>query len=289
LYNNDSTYRKPNIPLICQDSQFLVNKEKNLKIQVTSIADPAKLVWNDLGVDTVLECTGRFLTTETASLHLNAGARKVLLSAPAKDENIKTVVLGVNNINEFLDEKILSNASCTTNCIAPVLKLLNDSYQVDSCLAMTAHAYAATQVLQDAPGKSPRDSRAAAINMIPSSTGAAKAVSLVIPQLANKINLSSLRVPIITGSMIYMNLSLEKNPEIQEIHDLLKFHSQNYLSEIIEFSTQELVSSDIIGNSRSSIIDSLLTEKLDKNLKMILWYDNEWGYANRLADLASKI
>jgi glyceraldehyde 3-phosphate dehydrogenase len=288
LLQYDSTYRKFDKNVTFDEKNLYIDEEK---ILVLSEKEPQNLPWRDLDIDVVLECSGRFLTTELASLHIQAGAKKVLLSAPAKSDEIPTVVLGVNEeiLSEVLkNNAIISNASCTTNCIAPVLKILENNFKINTVNAITIHAYTATQVLQDGPSqKEFRDGRAAAINMIPSKTGAAKAVELVLPQLKNKLSLSSLRVPIITGSMIYLTVALEK-------HEMITVEKVNSIFEsicdkennIIEFSKHDLVSSDIIKNDHSSIIDSQLTKLNSNILEMTLWYDNEWGYANRLVDLS---
>jgi glyceraldehyde 3-phosphate dehydrogenase len=266
-----------------------VGKEnKEVKIKVFSERDPEKLPWRDLDIDVVVESTGFFTDEEGASKHLMAGAKKVVISAPAKSSSIPTVVLGVNKPN--MDAKILSNASCTTNCIAPVLKVINDAFGIKQAFGITAHAYTATQNLQDAPSRKDfRDGRAAAVNAIPSSTGAAKAVFEVIPELKGKVSLSALRIPVITGSMVYVTAQLEKNTTVEEFNQTIEKASQKEMLGILEYSTADLVSSDIITNPHSSIFDAKLTEIMNDTVKFVVWYDNEWGYSNRLAELVSLV
>lgn len=284
LLEFDSTYRKLPYTVTTKDGSLFVHKpESEIKIEVLSEKDPSKLPWKALGIDVVLECTGRFLTSELASLHLQAGAKKVVLSAPAKDEDIPTLVLGVNEVNK--DQNIVSNASCTTNCISPALKVLQDNFIIKQAMGLTVHAYTATQYVQDAPSqKEFRDGRAAAQNMIPSKTGAAKAVVRVLPELAGKLGLSAIRVPIVTGSMVYVTASLEKPINKDEVNNTMKLASETYLNGILEYSQKELVSTDIIQNSHSCIVDGGLTEVMGDTVKLVLWYDNEWGYANRLVE-----
>lgn len=289
LLEFDSTYRKLPYTVTNKDESIFIHKpESEIKIEVLSEKDPSKLPWKALGIDVVLECTGRFLTSELASLHLQAGAKKVVLSAPAKDENIATVVLGVNKVNK--EHNIVSNASCTTNCISPVLKVLQDNFIIKQAMGLTVHAYTATQYIQDAPSqKEFRDGRAAAQNMIPSKTGAAKAVVRVLPELAGKLGLSAIRVPIVTGSMVYVTALLEKPINKDEINNTMKLASETYLKDILEYSQKELVSTDIIQNPHSCIVDGGLTEVMGNTVKLVLWYDNEWGYANRLVETVKLI
>jgi len=256
------------------------------KIKVLSERDPLLLPWKDLNIDLVIESTGFFTEKEKAEFHLQAGAKKVLISAPSKGKDVPTIVLGVNKPTG--DETIVSNASCTTNCIAPALKVIHDEFGIKQAFGITAHSYTASQVLQDGPSrKAFRDGRAAAQNLIPSSTGAAKAVFEVIPDLIGKLSLSALRVPTITGSMVYLTLELDKETTVDQINDKFKAASNSYLKGILEYTTDEIVSSDIIKNSHSCIFDSKLTELMGKTAKIVVWYDNEWGYSNRLAELSN--
>lgn len=300
LLQNDSTYRRFDQKVSSLENQIIVENKigEQVKIQVFAEKDPALLPWKDWRIDTVLECTGLFLTHELAEKHIQAGAKRVILSAPAKTPEIPTVVQGVNypsiwqkhnsDIGKSLpNRQIISNASCTTNCIAPALKMLSDTFGIESANALTVHAYTATQALQDGPSKKDwRDGRAAAINMIPSKTGAAKAVELALPELKGKLNLASLRVPIITGSLVYMSATLSKGQSSkEELNQIFAQASQESMQGILEYSTEEMVSSDIIGNSASCILDSSLTEINGNTVKLVLWYDNEWGYANRLVEM----
>ena len=294
LFRNDTTYRHFSGTVEIDGSDLVINGQK---IKVLAQKDPTQLGWGELGIDVVLECTGRFLTTELANLHIQAGARGVLLSAPAKNPEILTVVQGVNVSSfdkpgdysdnaRFASESIISNASCTTNCIAPAIKILQDYFSLEQVNAITVHAYTSTQVLQDGPSqKEWRDGRAAAQNSIPSKTGAAKAVELVLPKLRGKVSLSSLRVPVVTGSMVYLVATLSEEVTAEDLNAKIKAEiDANYLG-VVEYGTDEYVSSDVIGNSHSCLIDSSLTKTLGKTVELTLWYDNEWGYSNRLAEL----
>jgi glyceraldehyde 3-phosphate dehydrogenase len=291
LFKHDSTYRTYDGTVESGSNNIIIDKLH--KIKVFSEKDATNLPWKELNIDVVLECTGFYLTRELAESHIKAGAKKVILSAPAKSEDIKTVVFGANishaDFSDYLSETILSNASCTTNCIAPVLNVLQEQFALHSVFGLTNHAYTATQPLQDGPTKKEyRDGRAGAINLIPSKTGAAKAVELVLPDLSGKINLSSLRVPVQVGSMVYVVAQLEESQttSAEEVNFDFQTAADTYLKGILEYSTSDLVSSDIIGNSHSVVFDSQLTEVLDNTIKLVIWYDNEWGYSNRLVELA---
>lgn len=289
LLKYDSTYRKLPHPITVEDDKIIITKNDQKKvIQVFSEREPTNLPWKELGVDIVIESTGIFTTSELASKHLQAGSSKVVISAPAKSDDISTVVLGVKNPD--LTSPILSNASCTTNCISPALKVLVDNFGVELVNAITVHAYTATQVLQDGPSKkAPRDGRAAAVNSIPSTTGAAKAVVLVLPELKNKLSLSAIRIPVITGSYIQVVATLDKPTSIEEVNSVFKKASETSMVGILEYSEEDLVSSDIIQNTHSCIFDSKMTSVLANTVTLTLWYDNEWGYANRLVELVSQV
>lgn len=301
LFQYDSTYHKFDQPVSVDGDSIVVGTNR---IKVLAEKDPSKLPWKDLGVDVVIESTGRFITKELASLHLQGGASKVLLTAPAKDKDVLTVVQGVNipgiiskegeypDTQRFETENIVSNASCTTNCLAPALKVLSQNFNLKSASAITVHAYTATQLLQDGPSqKEFRDGRAAAVNAIPSRTGAAKAVALVLPELEGKLGLSSLRVPVITGSMVYLVANLEdktdsdKQITAEVINQAFADSANSYNKGILELSDQDIVSSDIIASPYSCVVDGKLTEVLNSNVKLMLWYDNEYGYSSRLAEL----
>ena len=259
-------------------------------IRVFGETEPSKLPWKELNVDVVLECTGKFLDSESAAMHLIAGAGKVVLSAPAKDKGgIKTIVLGINDHLISASDRIISNASCTTNNAAPMLKILDDQFRIESAFATTIHSYTGDQNIHDAPHKDLRRARAAAMNIIPTSTGAAKALNEVLPQLKGRIGGAGIRVPVPDGSLTDLTCILKRTPTVTEINQEFKSASEGYLKNIIEYSEDFLVSSDIIGNPNSCIFDSQLTSVIDKMVKVVGWYDNEIGYSNRLAELAEKI
>ncbi|MGE0792632.1 MAG: type I glyceraldehyde-3-phosphate dehydrogenase [Candidatus Woesearchaeota archaeon] len=259
-------------------------------IKIFAEKDPEKLPWKDLKIDVVVESTGFFLTKELANKHIIAGAKKVILSAPAKDKDIKTIVIGVNeHTYDSSKDNIISNASCTTNCLAPVVKVLEDAFGIEKGFMTTTHAYTADQRLVDAPHKDLRRARSAALNIVPTSTGAAKAIGLVIPTLNGKLDGISLRVPVPDGSITDFVCQLKKNTTVEDVNDLMKIASENQLRGILEYSEEELVSTDIVGNPHSSIFDSKLTFVKDNLVKVVSWYDNEWGYSNRVVELISKL
>ena len=261
------------------------------KVGVLSETDPSKLPWKKLGVDVVIESTGHFTDKESASLHLKAGAKKVIISAPAKDESVGTFVVGVNDKDMKDTDNVISNASCTTNCIAPVIKMINDKYGVVKSLMTTIHAYTADQTLVDGPHRDLRRARGAAINTIPTTTGAAIAATLTIPQLKDKFDGLSIRVPVPVGSISDITMLIDKDVTADEVNNFLEEESKLEKWQGIVRSTYEpLVSSDIVGDPHSAIIDLSLTQVVDGNLlKVVAWYDNEWGYSNRLVDLIRKI
>ncbi len=257
--------------------------------------DPAALPWAELGVDVVIESTGRFRTRAEAAHHLEAGARKVILSAPAKgaEPADATVVLGVNFDDVYDPERhhIITNASCTTNCLAPVAKVLHETVGIRHGLMTTIHAYTADQRLLDAPHKDMRRARAAAVNLVPTSTGAAKAVGLVIPELEGRLNGFAVRVPIPTGSIVDLTIEAERPTTVAEINAAFAERAATTgLAGILEYSEEPLVSSDIVGSPYSAIFDAPLTSVIDSTqVKVVAWYDNEWGYANRLVELAERV
>ena len=236
----------------------------------------------------VVESTGVFTSKEKAGLHLEAGAGKVVISAPAKGE-LKTVVLGVNDTILTADDRIVSNASCTTNCLAPMAKVLDDTFGVEHGLITTIHAYTADQRIQDAPHKDLRRARAAALSMIPTSTGAAKAVGLVLPQLAGKLDGLAVRVPTPTGSVTDLTVILKQEVTAEEVNAAMKNAAEGAMKGVMEYSTDPLVSVDIVGNPHSCIFDSGLTKAMGKTVKVFGWYDNEAGYATRVADLVERL
>ncbi|HEV7494878.1 type I glyceraldehyde-3-phosphate dehydrogenase [Baekduia sp.] len=260
-------------------------------LKVLAERDPGNLPWGDLGVDVVVESTGFFTKREAAAKHLDAGAKKVIISAPASGEDI-TVVLGVNFDKYDKDSHhVVSNASCTTNCLAPFAKVVNDAIGIKHGLMTTIHAYTADQNLQDAPHSDLRRARAAAVNLVPTSTGAAKAVGLVLPELNGKLHGFAVRAPIPTGSMVDLTFVAERETSVDEINELFASKADTGdLTGILQYTTDPIVSSDIVTNPFSSIVDGGLTAVMEGSLvKVVSWYDNEWGYSNRLADLAQKV
>ena len=259
------------------------------RFRVFSEKDPARLPWGDLGCDVVVESTGVFRTREKAALHLEGGAKKVVISAPASGAVDATVVLGVNDDQLTGDEEIVSNASCTTNCLAPMVKVLDDAFGVERGFMTTIHAYTADQRLQDAPHKDLRRARAAALSMIPTTTGAAKAVGLVLPKLEGKLDGFAVRVPTPDGSMTDLTAILEKDVTVDEVNEAFRAAAGGALEGILEYSTAPLVSIDIVGNPHSCVLDAPSTMADGRLVKVVGWYDNEWGYANRTVDLVSKL
>jgi len=269
------------------DEQTIIVGDKHIK--VLSEKDPANLPWQELGIDVVIESTGFFTEADKAKAHLDAGAKKVVISAPAKGEGVKTVVLGVNEDILTTDDKIVSNASCTTNCIAPVMKILEDNFGVEKAMMTTVHSYTASQRLQDAPSKDLREARAAAENIVPTTTGASKATALAIPSLKDKFAGLSVRVPVPVVSLADITAVLKRDTTKEEIIAAFKKAAQeSYYEGILDATEQELVSIDFRGNSHSCVVDLSLTDVIGGNLiKVIAWYDNEWGYSNRLIELTA--
>jgi glyceraldehyde 3-phosphate dehydrogenase len=260
-------------------------------IKILAESEPEKLPWKKLGVDIVLECTGRFTDLENSQKHLKAGAKKVIISANAKTEEIPHFVLGVNEEKyEPKKDNVIANCSCTTNCAAPVMKILNDNFRVLKAQMSTVHAVTASQSLVDGPKKDLREARAAFSNIIPAETGAAEAVIRVIPELKGKISGSALRVPVICGSILEIFAQIEKETTKEKINQVFQKESKGKLKGIMAVNDEPLVSSDIVGTTASAIVDLPLTEVLEKNfIKVVTWYDNEWAYGCRLAELAEYI
>ena len=248
---------------------------------------PAALPWGDVGVDVVVESTGIF-TDARAKGHLEAGAKKVIISAPAKDEDI-TIVMGVNDDKYDGTQKVISNASCTTNCLGPLAKVVNDEFGIVRGLMTTIHAYTGDQNLQDGPHRDLRRARAAAVNIVPTSTGAAKAIGLVLPELKGKLDGYALRVPVPTGSVTDLTVELQKPGSVEEINAALKAAAEGPMKGILRYYDAPIVSSDIVTDPHSSIFDSGLTKVIDNQAKVVSWYDNEWGYSNRLVDLVALV
>jgi glyceraldehyde 3-phosphate dehydrogenase len=257
-------------------------------IRIYAEKDPAALPWGSLGVDVVLESTGRFVDEESAGKHLKAGAKKVVISAPAKG-NIPTVVLGVNEDILTGTETILSNASCTTNCLAPMAKVLDDTFGIEKGYITTIHAYTADQRLQDAPHSDLRRARAAAVSIVPTSTGAAKAVGLVLPHLKGKLDGVAMRVPIPDGSLTDLTVVLKKEATIEQINAAMKEAAEGPMKGVLEYTEDPIVSIDIVGNPHSCIFDAGMTSANGTLVKVVGWYDNEAGYSARVADLMMKI
>jgi glyceraldehyde 3-phosphate dehydrogenase len=256
------------------------------KILGSAIRNPAELPWKELGVDVVLECTGIFLDKEKAGLHLQAGAKRVVLSAPPKADDVPTFVIGANHQDMKPSDLIMSNASCTTNCLVPLVLVLDKAFGVEQFFMNTIHAYTSDQNIQDGPHRDLRRARAAAQNIVPTSTGAAKAVVLVAPHLKGKIAAHSLRVPVATGSLTDLVCTLKKGATVEEINAKFKEAAEGHLKGILEYCTDEIVSSDIVKNTHSSIFDAGLTQANGNTCRVVGWYDNEAGYSARLADLA---
>jgi glyceraldehyde 3-phosphate dehydrogenase len=261
------------------------------ELKVFSERDPAALPWRDLGVDVVVESTGLFTKRDAAAKHLEAGAKKVIISAPATDPDV-TLVPGVNDdAYDPENHNIISNASCTTNCLAPVARVLHDAIGIESGVMTTIHAYTQDQNLQDAPHKDLRRARAAAINLVPTSTGAAKAIGLVVPELAGKLNGIAVRAPVPTGSVIDLVFSASRQTSVEEVNEAIRSRADSGpLEGILQYNEDPIVSSDIITSPYSSIFDAPLTMVIDGRLvKVVAWYDNEWGYSNRLVDLTERV
>jgi glyceraldehyde 3-phosphate dehydrogenase len=259
------------------------------RIKVFAEKDPGNLPWKDLGIDIVIESTGFFTDATKARAHVDeGGAKKVIISAPAKGEDL-TVVFGVNDGDYDGSQTIISNASCTTNCLGPLAKVVNDTFTIERGLMTTIHAYTQDQNLQDAPHKDLRRARAAAINIVPTSTGAAKAIGLVLPELKGKLDGYALRVPVPTGSVTDLTATVSRDTSVEEVNAALKAAAEGPLKGILRYNTDPIVSSDIVNDPASSIFDAPLTKVIGNQVKVVSWYDNEWGYSNRLADLTKLV
>ena len=283
LLKYDSVHGKLEQEVSHTDNSLIVGGKE---IQIYSERDPGKLPWGDLGVDMVMECTGLFRERDKAAAHLEAGAKKVIISAPAKGPDI-TIVMGVNH-NDYDPQRhhVVSNASCTTNCLAPVCKVLLDRFGIKKGLMTTTHSYTGDQRLLDFPHRDLRRARAAALSMIPTTTGAAKAVSLVLPQLEGKLSGMAIRVPTPNVSVVDLVAQLDREVTVDEVNGALKEASETYLEGILDYCDEPLVSSDFNGTTVSSIVDALSTMAIGDMVKVLAWYDNEFGYSNRMVDLA---
>ena len=285
LLKHDSSYGTYDKKVTSTEKSLIINTRE---IPVYAEKDPVNLPWKKLGVDVVIESTGFFTKPEDAKAHLTAGAKKVVISAPAKGEGAKTVVIGVNEEVVTADDKILSNASCTTNCIAPVMKVLEDEFGIEKAMMTTVHSYTGSQRILDAPAKDLREARSAAENIVPTTTGAAKATGLTIPSIEGKFNGLSVRVPTPVVSLSDITAILKRDTTKEELVNLFKkVAKEPYYEGIIGVTEEELVSSDFIGDPHSCIVDLPLIDVVAGNMvKVVAWYDNEWGYSNRLVELA---
>lgn len=289
LLKHDSTYGEYQYEVKYDDQSITINGKR---IQAFSETDPAKLPWGRLGIDVVIESTGFFVDPAKAKAHIDpAGAKKVVISAPAKGEGAETIVLGVNDEKLGESGDIISNASCTTNCISPVMSVLEHNFGVEKAMMTTVHSYTASQKLQDAPAKDLREARAAAENIVPTTTGASIATTLVIPELKNKFGGLSVRVPTAVVSLSDITFLSRRDVTVEEVNKaFIEAAKQPYYQGILTVTEEELVSSDFKGNPHSAIVDLPLTSVIDGNLvKVIAWYDNEWGYSNRLVELAADV
>jgi glyceraldehyde 3-phosphate dehydrogenase len=286
LLKYDSITGRLDATVELEGDQIIVNGKP---IKVLEERDPAALAWGDLGVDIVVESTGRFTKADDARKHIQAGAKKVLISAPATGEDA-TFVMGVNHESyDPASHHIISNASCTTNCLAPLAKVFNDNFGIERGLMTTVHAYTADQNLQDGPHSDLRRARAAAVNIVPTSTGAAKAIGLVLPELVGKLDGFALRVPVPTGSITDLTVQASRPVTADEIRAVYKEAAEGKLKGILKYTEDEIVSSDIVSDPHSSIFDSGLLRVIGDQVKLSSWYDNEWGYSNRLVDLTEYV
>lgn len=286
LLKHDSNYGTYDKDVQYDDSHLIVEGHK---IKVTAEKDPAALPWREMDIDVVIESTGRFTAKEDAELHIKAGAKRVVVSGPTKSDGVDTIVLGANDDQLEGASQVISNASCTTNSLGAVMAVLDAEFGVEKSLLTTVHSYTASQVLQDAPAKDLREGRNAAENIVPTTTGAAIAVTLTLPQLKGKFDGLSIRVPTPVVSISDVTVLLKRNATVEEINEAFKKASKEpYFQGILGVSEEPLVSSDYIGNSHSGVVDLLLTKVVDGNLaKVMVWYDNEWGYSNRLVEVVA--
>jgi glyceraldehyde-3-phosphate dehydrogenase type I len=286
LFKYDTVYGKFDGTIEVAEDGFIINDRK---VKVVAHRDPSEIPWKELGVELVIDSTGAFRDREGLSKHIDAGAKKVIVTAPAKGEDI-TLVLGVNDGDyDASKHNIISNASCTTNCLAPVAKVMLDNFNIKKGLMTTIHAYTGDQQLLDKRHKDLRRARAAAENVVPTTTGAAKAVALVLPELKGKLSGFAIRVPVPTGSLVDVTFELEENVTAEQVNKVLKEASEGEMKGILGYSEEPLVSSDYVGDKRSSIVDALSTMTIDNMVKIVSWYDNEWGYSERVLDLTKKV
>ncbi len=285
LLKYDSVHRKFNAEVKHDNDHLFVNGKE---IKIFASKDPENLPWKALDIDIVIECTGLFLDKKSSQKHLNAGAKKIILSAPAKDDDIKTIVIGVNDELLNANDVIVSNASCTTNCASPMLAVLKQ-WGIEEAYVTTVHSYTGDQRLHDAPHKDLRRARAAAMSIIPTSTGAAKALGKIFPELEDKLGGCGMRVPVPDGSLTDITCVLTAYPSVEQINEAFKLASENELKNVLEYTEDPLVSSDVIGNPHSVVFDADFTSVVGNLVKVIGWYDNEYGYSSRLVDLVLKM
>ena len=282
LLRHDSTFGPLRHAVDVSDVSLVVDGQK---IAVSSERDPSALTWRDAGADVVIESTGKFRSRATAGKHLSAGARTVIISAPGKDVDT-TIVIGVNEKSfDPQRHRVISNASCTTNCVAPMAKVLQDAFGIERAFMTTVHAYTNDQNVLDAPHKDPRRARSAAVNIIPTTTGAARAVGSVLPELAGRLDGVALRVPVVNGSLVDLAALLDRDVTVAEVNDAFIVAAAGSLAGILRYTTEPVVSTDVIGDPASCILDGSLTQVSERLVKVFGWYDNEWGYTCRLADL----
>jgi glyceraldehyde 3-phosphate dehydrogenase len=286
LLKYDSVYGVNSVSVEVKNEKLYLNKKQVHYLQEKQIEN---INWKKLGVDLVIDCTGIYSSFDKAQQHIKSGAKKVILSYPTSDEKIKNIVMGVNHSTIDKKDVVLSNASCTTNCSAPIIKVLNDAYTIKRGFLSTIHAYTADQRLNDSNHSDLRRARAASVNIIPTKTGASEAISRVVPEVKNKISGSAFRVPVITGSCIEFVVELEKQTSVEKVNQLIEKATKKELKNIVEYTEDAIVSSDIIGNTHSAIFDANLTQYQNGLLKVSAWYDNEYGYSTRLLDLAKYI
>lgn len=286
LLKYDSVHRRFPGEIEVGDQSFFINGHV---VHVYNQKDPAGLPWKDLNIDVVVEATGHFRSKIGASAHLKAGAKRVIISAPAEDADVKTIVLGINDHLLNKEDVIISNASCTTNSAAPLVKILQDNWGIEQAYITTVHSFTSDQRLHDAPHKDLRRARAATQSMVPTTTGAAKAITRIFPELDGIIGGAGIRVPVPNGSLTDLSCIIKSDVTIEEVNNKFLEAANGPLKGILEYTADPIVSSDIIGNSHSSVFDSLLTSVLGRMVKVVGWYDNEWGYSSRLAELITRI
>jgi len=286
LLRYDSVHGRFPAPVEAREDALVIDGKR---IRVYAERDPENLPWKELGVDIVVESTGFFLTKELAQKHVKAGAKKVLLTAPSKDGGVPTIVKGCSADDACKADWVISNASCTTNSLAPIVKVLEEKFGIESGIMTTIHAYTNDQRLLDAPHKDLRRARSAAVNIIPTTTGAARAGGLIYPELQGKFDGLSVRVPVPDGSLTDFTVLLKKESSVEEVNAAMKEAAETHLKGVLEYSEEPLVSTDIIGNPHSSIYDATMTRVAGRLVKVFGWYDNEWGYSNRLIDLLKEM